>query len=140
MALHPEKTAKWHQLLKRARTQPTTLRVIRPLAVAAVTIAGACAVARMVQGSAYLSSRMVLGDALGGTLARGLAIGALLGVMYALGWRAVLHSLEHADKLSQRHGRSRAQAWLYGAWGSLLVLPLAAAALFEGAPLLSFFR
>lgn len=140
LALHPEKTGPFKAMVRRVRTHPTTLRLIRPLASAAVVLAGACAVARMVQGQVYLSGRLLIGDGAAGIAARVLAIAVLGLVLYALGWRAVLRNLEHADELSREATGSRRRALLDGIWGSVLVLPLAWTALWDASPVLSFFR
>lgn len=140
LALHPERTGPFKAMVRRIRTHPTSLRIIRPLASAAVVLAGACAVARMVQGQTYLSGRLLLGDGAAGLAARLLAIAVLGLVLYSLGWRAVLRNLEHADELSRETAGSRRKALVQGLWGSVLVIPLAWAALWDASPVLSFFR
>lgn len=140
LTVEPDRPHAFFEMAKRIYTQPTTLRIIRPLASAAIVLAGACAVARMVQGQVYLSSRALIGDGIAGLAARTLALVALGLVLYALGWRAVLRNLEHADELSRQGGGARRQALTQGLLGSLLVLPLAWAALKDASPMLSFFR
>ncbi len=139
-ALHPERTGGFKALLQRFKVQPTSVRIIRPFASAAVVTAGACAIARMVQGQVYLSGRLLVGDGTAGIAARLLAIGVLGLVLYSLGWRAVLRNLEHADELSREVRPSPRNALVHGLWGSLAVLPLAVAALWDASPVLSFFR
>ena len=130
----------WRQLFARSLRKPTTLRWTRPLATAAVVVAGACAVARLVQGSVYLSSRGLLGDSAADMAARGLALGALVGLLATLGWRAVLRNLQHADIASEENVRGRWQALSYGLVGSAVAVPLALAAALDASPVLSFLR
>lgn len=135
-----EGTGGFRQLFRRAVLRPTTMRVFRPLAVGLVALAGGCAVARMVQGAVYLSSRGVLGDGPAGFLGRSLALVALAAVLYALGWRAVLRTLQDADFWSEEGGPSRQVAFWRGLPATAAVIPLAFAALLGATPLLSFFR
>ncbi|WP_224365110.1 hypothetical protein [Hyalangium versicolor] len=130
----------WRQLFLRSLRKPTTVRWTRPLATGAVVLAGACAVARLVQGSVYLSWRELLGEQAADVAARGLALGALVGILASLGWRAVLRNLQHADTASQENIHSRLQALSYGLAGSALAVPLALAAALDASPLLSFLR
>lgn len=121
--------------------RPTVLRVTRPLAAGAIAVAGACAVARMLQASMYLSTRSWIGDDAAGIIARGLAIAALAGVLITFGLRAVLLNLQHADEIARAHPHEQ---WFRtaarGLPGSALILPLAIAALLDASPVLSFFR
>jgi hypothetical protein len=130
----------WRQLFARSLRKPTTLRWTRPLATAAVALAGACAVARLVQGSVYLSSRGLMGEGAADAAARGLAIGALVGILATLGWRAVLRNLQHADTASEENVRNRWQALSYGLVGSAVAVPLALAAALDASSVLSFLR
>ncbi|SET22372.1 hypothetical protein [Stigmatella erecta] len=130
----------WRALFARALRQPTTVRWVRPLATAAVVLAGACSVARLVQGTVYLSWRELFGEGAADVAARGLALAALGGILATLGWRAVLRNLQHADAASQAQVRSRWQALSYGLVGSALAVPLALAAVWDAAPVLSFLR
>ncbi len=130
----------WRAMLSRCLRKPTTLRWIRPLATALVAVAGACTVARLVQGSVYLSWRELLGDGAADVVARGLALAALGGLLWRLGWRAVLRNLQHADAASELHARGPARAFAYGLPGSALVAPLALAAALDASPLWSFVR
>lgn len=130
----------WRQLFLRSLRKPTTVRWTRPLATAGVVLAGACAVARLVQGSVYLSWRELLGEHAADAAARGLALGALVGILVTLGWRAVLRNLQHADTASQENVHNRLQALSYGLIGSALAVPLAIAAALDASPLLSFLR
>lgn len=135
-----EGTHGWKQLFRRVKTRPTTMRIFRPVAVAAVALAGACAVGRMVEGAVYLTVRDVTGDGPGGLLGRVVALAAMAGALYALGWRAVLRTLQDADVMSDDGNPSRQEAIWRGLVGSCVVFPLAVAALFGATPILSFFR
>jgi hypothetical protein len=130
----------WRQLFQRSLRKPTTMRWTRPLATVAVVLAGACAVARLVQGTVYLSWRELLGEGAADSVARGLALGALVGILVTLGWRAVLRNLQHADTVSEFSVRSRVQALSHGLVGSALAVPLALAAALDASPVLSFLR
>lgn len=123
----------------RFRARPTTLVLFRPISTAAVCLAGSCAVARMVQGAVYFSSREWLGDALAGAGGRLLALGALAGVLAALGWRAVLRNFEHAQQVSSQ-APNLVASLRQGLVGSMLILPLAVAALMDASPVFSFLR
>lgn len=128
----------WKALLRRCLRRPTPMRWVRPLATAGVVVAGACTVARLVQGTVYLSWRPLFGDTAADLSARGLAVAALCGVCASLGWRAVLRNLQHADAACEAVGPRR--AWTRGLVGCLLVAPLGFAAAWDAAPVLSFFR
>ena len=130
----------WRVMLARCLRKPTTMRWIRPLATGLVAVAGACAVARLVQGTVYLSWRELFGEGVADVVARGLAFAALVGLLWRLGWRAVLRNLQHADAACEAHVRGFAQALAYGLPGSALVAPLALAATLDASPLLSFVR
>jgi hypothetical protein len=130
----------WRMLLSRCVLRPTTMRWLRPLATALVVLAGACTVARLVQGTVYLSWRELFGEGAADLVGRGLALAVLVGLLWRLGWRAVLRNLQHADAASETHARGLAQALAHGLPGSALVAPLALAALLDAAPLLSFVR
>ncbi len=130
----------WRQLFKRSLRKPTTMRWTRPLATAFVVLAGTCAVARLVQGTVYLSWRERLGDGAADMAARGLAIAALVGILATLGWRAVLRNLQHADTVSEENAQNRLQALSVGLAGSALALPLGLAAVLDASPVLSFLR
>jgi hypothetical protein len=88
---YQERAVSEEWMLARAllRKRPT-LRSVRPAAVLATGIAGACSVARMVQGSVQLALHS-------SALAQSLAFVALLALLVLLVPRAVLRSLEHAD-------------------------------------------
>lgn len=130
----------WRMLFARCVRRPTTMRWARPLATAAVVLAGACAVALSVQGTVYLSWRELFGDRAADLAARGLALGALVGILASLGGRAVLRNLQHADASSELHARGWQQAFAHGLVGSALVVPLALAAVLDASPVLSFLR
>ncbi|AGC43685.1 hypothetical protein MYSTI_02369 [Myxococcus stipitatus DSM 14675] len=134
----PKEQPSWRALWLRCVRRPTPMRWLRPLATAAVVVAGACAVARLLQGTVYLSWRELMGDRVADWGARGLALGALVGVLSTLGWRAVLRNLQHADTAcAQETGR---RAFTRGLLGCVVVVPLAVAAALEASPLWSFFR
>ncbi|WIG95890.1 hypothetical protein [Myxococcus sp. SDU36] len=138
--LEPQKAARptWRQLGARCLRKPTPMRWLRPLATAAVALAGACAVARLIQGSVYLSWRELFGDGAADAAARVLAVASLVGVLVSFGWRAVLRNLQHADAVCEEAG-GRA-ALRRGLLGCAVVVPLAVAAVVDATPLLSFFR
>lgn len=117
-------------LLRQLARRPTPLKLLRPLCTAALCVAGACSVARLVRGT-LLSS---------GVLSRMLAPVALLAVLSFLATRASLRSLERAELQTDRKRRSTLRAWSLGTIGTLMLLPLALAALFGASPVWSFFR
>ncbi|RKH59119.1 hypothetical protein [Corallococcus aberystwythensis] len=131
-------SSSWKALLRRCLRRPTPMRWVRPLATAGVVLAGACTVARLVQGTVYLSWRPLFGDVAADWTARGLAVAALCGVSVSLGWRAVLRNLQHADAACEAVGPRR--AWTRGLVGCVLVAPLGLAAAWDAAPVLSFLR
>lgn len=130
----------WRALFVRCLRRPTTMRWVRPLATAAVVLAGACAVALSIQGTVYLSWRELFGDRSADVVARVLALGALVGILLSLGGRAVLRNLQHADASSEAHARGWRQAFSHGLVGSAVVAPLALAAVLDASPVLSFLR
>jgi hypothetical protein len=134
----PDEVARFRLLARKAMSRPTTLRVVRPLATAAVALAGSCAIGRLLQGTLHLGLRGALGS-LAGTIGSGCALAAVLGLVAFIAWRAVVHALVHADELSDRKVPSRLRALIEGLPGAALLLPLALAAL-AAAPLLSFLR
>lgn len=106
------------------RKRPTPQRLVRPIATVLVAVAGACAVARMVQGSVQLS----LHSSLLSHFAAACALFALLILMVP---RAGFRALEHAD--------ARGHVVSLGVIGTIVLLPLMLAALYAS-PLVSFFR
>jgi Na+-driven multidrug efflux pump len=95
----------------------------------------------MLQASVFQGAIGVVGGGLAVVLARGVALFAMVGVLASLGLRAILRQLQHTDTLSRKdEALSVATRWLHGLPGTLLALPLAAAALVATAPLLGFFR
>ncbi|WP_434382268.1 hypothetical protein [Melittangium boletus] len=130
----------WRALGRRCLRAPTTLRWSRPLATAFVVVAGACAVARLVQGTVFLSWSALFGERVAAGLSQAIALGALAGLLGRLGARAVLLNLQAADAESQEQGRGFVKAVGHGLAGSVLVLPLAIAAALDASPLLSFVR
>jgi hypothetical protein len=138
--LLPLDSKQFPALVERVRERPTLLRIARPLATAAVTVAGACALARMVQGATYLSVRNLLPDGVSGSLARLLAVVSLALLIASFGWRAFLRSIQHSDGLADEHADEGSARFTVGWKGTAVVLPLAVAALLEASPVLSFFR
>ncbi len=133
-----DEVARFRQLARKAADRPTTLRLVRPCATAAVALAGSCAVGRLLQGTLHLGLRGALGS-LADVLARGCALAAVLGLVAFIAWRAVVHALVHADALSDRKAGTRLRALTVGLPGASLLLPLTLAAL-AAAPLLSYLR
>lgn len=125
----------WRRFLAR----PSPMHVLRPLATAAVCLAGACAVARMVQGAFFLSTQDDLGSG-ADPLARVMAVVVLVGVLASLGGRAVLGSFRHASDAVEEGGKTRGAVLAMGLWGSALTVPLAVAALMDASPVVAFFR
>jgi hypothetical protein len=132
---------RWRPLLERVIKQPSLMSLVRPLATAAIALAGSCAVARMIQGALFLSLRPTMGDAAAGPVARVAALAGLAGVLVAMGGRAVLRNLQHAhDVADKERTHLKLHRWTRGAVGSAIVAPLALAALIDATPLASFFR
>lgn len=141
--LHAKAQRKWADLFRAVVKQPSTMRIVRPIATAALVLAGACAVGRMVQGSMFLSLRHTLSDGVSGSVARLLAVLAICGVLYSFGARAVLRNLQHADEVAavdDKKSKTKALRFSRGLVGSVLVIPLAVAAMLDATPILSFFR
>src|SRR5438132_9530580 len=57
-----DEVARFRQLVAKTVARPTTLRIVRPLATAAVALAGSCAVARLLEGTLHLGLRGPLGS------------------------------------------------------------------------------
>ena len=106
------------------RKSPTPQRLVRPLATVLVAVAGACSVARMVQGSVQLA----LHASLLSHLAAACVLFALLVVFVP---RAGFRALEHADQ--------RGHVVSIGVLGTAILAPMMLAALYAS-PLVSFFR
>jgi hypothetical protein len=123
---YEERSAEREVELGRAilRKKPTPRRLARPIAALLVSVAGACAVARMVQGAVELGLHTPW-------LSHLCAVGALLMLLALFVPRAALRSLEHADQ--------KGSAVAVGVFGTALLVPLMLAAL-AASPLLSFFR
>jgi hypothetical protein len=120
----------WPTLVHRVRSHPSALRWAYPLICGAITLAGACELARMVQGATFLSARAVLPDGGAGLLARVGALSCLGLLLASFGWRVCLRSFEHAEGLTTRRV----------GMGLALTVPLALAALVDASSLLAFFR
>ena len=132
--------ADWRGQLRRVVKNPTTLRVLRPIETAAFALAGACAVAKMVQGALYLDLRSLAGEDVASPIARFAAVLAIGAVGVALGLRALQRALEHADERSETEARTPATRLTAGLIGSAIALPLALAAFVDASPVLAFFR
>jgi hypothetical protein len=133
-----DEVARFRQLARKVAVRPTTLRIVPPLATAAVALAGSCAVGRLLEGTMHFGFRGALGRATD-AIASGCALLAVLGLVAFVAWRAVVHALVRGDALSYSIPRRRARALTTGLWQAALLLPLALAAL-RAAPLLSFLR
>ncbi len=135
--INPQKT--WRSLFDRLNKKPTPMRILRPVATGIFAVAGAYAIARMVESSLYLALRNgIVPDGLNGPAARIFSLTAMVLVLAALGWRAVLRSLQHADELCEKQ-KKRSATFTVGLVGSALALPLAIAAAVD-TPWWSFFR
>lgn len=131
----------WKELFVKTWRQPTLMRLSHPLFTAALCVAGACAIASMVQGALFLSLRQgVLSDDVAGPVARLCALLCLAGVLLTFGWRAVLRSLQYADRVSEEEAKTVRRKVTVGLWGFAVVAPLAWVAALDASPLLSFFR
>lgn len=149
----------WRTLLQRLNQQPTPMRLLRPVITGVFAIAGAYAIARMVDGALFLSLRAgVAPDGVAQPVAKAIAFLAFLHVTIALGWRAVLRALQHADQVctpvanavtaaeklallsGQKKPKQAKGPWTVGLVGTAITAPLALAALLDAIPLLSFFR
>lgn len=106
------------------RKRPTPQRLVRPVATVLVAVAGACSVARMIQGSLQLA----LHSSLFSHFAAACALFALLLLFVP---RAGFRALEHAD--------ANGGVVSVGVVGTLILAPMTLAALYAS-PLLSFFR
>jgi hypothetical protein len=133
-----DEVARFRQLARKLAARPTTLRVVPPLATAAVALAGSCAVGRLLEGTLHFGMRGALGRA-ADAIARGCALLAVLGLVAFIAWRAAVHALVRGDASSLTIPSGRARAFTTGLWQAGLLLPLALAAL-RAAPLLSFLR
>jgi hypothetical protein len=114
----------WRAALAIFRKRPAPQRLVRPLATVLVAAAGACAVARMVQGSVQLAAHWSL-------LSHFAAACALFALLVLFLPRAAFRALEHED--------ARGRGITIGLAGGAVLLPMMAAALFAS-PFLSFFR
>ena len=133
-------TQTWRAQLERLNKKPTPMRVIRPIVSGVFVVAGAYAIARMVESSLYIALRNgIVPDDINGPVARFAALGAMILVLASLGWRAVLRALQHADQACEKKVGKRGGALMAGLVGSALALPLAIAAAID-TPWWSFFR
>ncbi|MBL8950146.1 MAG: hypothetical protein JNK82_05180 [Myxococcaceae bacterium] len=135
--INPMKT--WRALLQRLGKKPTPMRILRPVATGVFAVAGAYAIARMVESSTYLALRNgLVPDDVNGPAARLASLAAMVLVLAALGWRAVLRALQHADDTCEKQ-KKRSATFTVGLIGSALAMPLALAAAVD-TPWWSFFR
>ncbi len=134
----------WRTVFADVLRRPTILRLTRAPFTFALGLAGACTLARSVQGTVFLRGDALLGAEWAEPAARVAAVALLLAVLWTFALRASLFALVRADDLARAAGkgtaRDRARAALRGLPGTAVVLPLAAAALLDASPLLSFFR
>jgi len=130
----------WRSQLIRLKKLPTPMRIIRPVVCGIFAVAGAYAIARMVESSLFLALRNgIVPDDFNGPVARIFALGAMVLVLGSLGWRAVLRALQHADEICEKRVGKKAGPLTAGWLGSLLALPLALVAAVD-TPWWSFFR
>lgn len=133
-------TQTWRAQLQRLNKKPTPMRIIRPAVTAIFSVAGAYAIARMIESSLFIALKNgIVPDQINGPLSRFMALAGMLLVLSALGWRVVLRSLQHADAECEKRATKRAGPFTAGLIGSALALPLAVAVVLD-TPLLSFFR
>ena len=131
----------WRQLFLRALRKPTTLRWTRPLATAAVVLAGACAVARLVQGTVYLSWRELLGEQRGGRGgARPGGGGAGGDPRDARVARGAAQPPARGHRLARRTSATGCRRSRMGSWARRWRCPWRIAAALDASPLLSFLR
>lgn len=130
----------WRAQLERLNKKPTPMRIIHPTVAGVFVVAGAYAIARMVESSMFLALRAgIVPDGINGPLARMLALAAMVLVLASLGWRAVLRALQHADQACEKRAGKRAGPMTAGLVSSALALPLAVAVAID-TPWWSFFR
>jgi hypothetical protein len=121
---------RWGALVREALRRPTLLRLSRPLASACFALAGAVALGLTLQASLFHGLSGALGPASALALARGASLAAAGAVALSLGGRVVLRHLQRADAVAEADaGRSLAARVLHGLPGTLVLLPLAVAAL-----------
>lgn len=134
---YQERTAaqEWAQAREMARRiwqRPTPLRIVRPIATALVSVAGACSVARLAGGSVRLSLHAP-------TLGKLIALVLLFALLFFFAGRAAFRALESADTRSRRKAFTWPRAATLGLAGAVLLVPLAIAAV-SASPIGSFFR
>ncbi len=130
---------RWRTVFADVLRRPTNLRLTRPVFTFALSWAGACTIARMVQGMVFLRLEGPDGPGpeVASLAARGLAVSVLVAVSVVFALRASLFALIRADDLARS---AKGGAALRGLAGTAVVLPLAAAALIDGSSLWAFFR
>lgn len=132
-------TQTWRAQLERLNKKPTPMRIIRPVVAGVFVVAGAYAIARMVESTLFIALRNgIVPDGINGPAARIAALAAMILVLASLGWRAVLRSLQHADQHCEKRAGKKAGPLTAGLIGSALALPLAIAAAID-TPWWSFF-
>lgn len=135
--INPQQT--WRAQLERLNKKPTPMRIIRPVVSGVFVVAGAYAIARMVESSLFVALRHgIVPDGINGPAARIAALAAMIFVLASLGWRAVLRALQHADQHCEKRAGKKAGPMTAGLIGSALALPLAVAAAVD-TPWWSFF-
>ncbi|MCI0571074.1 MAG: hypothetical protein L0Y66_09990 [Myxococcaceae bacterium] len=132
---------RWGGLVKDVTRRPTLLRVSRPVGALCFVLAGVVALGQTLQASLFHAGSGLLGADAALLVARLLALAAMLGVAASLGGRAFLRHLQHADAVSERdEGRPTVARLLHGLPATVVMVPLAVAALVATAPVMGFFR
>ncbi len=130
----------WKTLFQRLNVEPAPIRLVRPVVTAVFVIGGAFAVSRLVESTLFVGLQGGVAPAdVAGPIARAFGALALALVLFALGWRAVLRALQHADAACVVVTKAGKKPWLVGLWGNLVALPLALALVLEARVLLSLF-
>lgn len=128
------------EIAARALKRPSQMALLRPLALAGVAL-GACEVlARLTEARLFLALQEALGVASADKGARLGAAVTLLLVLGSLAWRAVLQGLVDAESLVADLAERPRDRLTLGLPGTLLALPLAAAALLSAASLAALVR
>lgn len=137
-SLMPVKT--WRSLFTRVNERPRPMRIVRPAVTAVFALAGAVAISRLVEGTLVVGLTGDVAPAgVAAALARVFGTAAIALVLWSLGWRAVLRSLEHADEACEELEKRSKSSWLVGLWGNALALPLAFAVILDARSFLAVF-
>jgi len=141
--LGPKAPERLLPVIREAFRDPTLLRLLLPLTMAAATLAGPCRVATEVQVVPFSATSSWVDAEAAGVAARIAALTILAGIFWSLGGRAVGQALWWAHGKAdsdQRSGQPRMARRLRGAVRLAIVSPVALAAVLHGAPLWAFFR